>query len=133
MTLLPHNATYIDKFIQDGQQAVLSLRNFYDTILTRDIHRDDHIIRIPIEDTFLKYRGQLEESIQYSTVPPELFFQPKTFSLELYETTEMWLSLMRVNGMRNITEFNQPEIRIYNPAVVKELIGIFFKREGKIT
>ena len=62
-----------------------------------------------------------------------MFYKPKMVSMELYGTTELWLSLLRVNEMTNITEFHQPLIKVYNPDQVKELITIFFKREGKNT
>jgi hypothetical protein len=125
--------TYLDTYIQDGQKEVLSLKNFYDTILTADIDDVTKIIRIPMGDFFIKYRSQLDAIVQYYSVSDRFFYQPKSVSLELYGTTEMWLSLLRVNNMRNITEFHQPIIKIYNPTDVKELINILFKREGRVT
>ena len=127
------NTTYVDSYISEGQKAVLSLKNFYDTVLTADVNNPTHIIRIPIADFFVKYRKELEPTIQYYNVSDGYFYQPKTLSLDLYGTTEMWLSLLRVNNMRNVTEFHLPVIKIYNPTDVKELINILFKREGKLT
>lgn len=127
------NTTYVDSYISEGQKAVLSLKNFYDTVLTADVNNPTHIIRIPIADFFVKYRKELEPAIQYYNVSDRYFYQPKTLALDLYGTTEMWLSLLRVNNMRNITEFHLPVIKIYNPTDVKELINILFKREGKLT
>lgn len=127
------NQTYIDTYITDGQKEVLSLKNFYDTILTADADNVSHIVRIPIGDFFINYRSQLESIVQYYSMSDRFFYQPKTLSLELYGTTEMWLALLRVNNMRNITEFHLPLIKVYNPADVKELINILFKREGKMT
>lgn len=125
--------TYINEFIADGQKASLSLKNFYDTILVGDVHNPDHIYRTPIGDFFTKYREQLITTIQWYNLPQIMFYKPKMVSLELYGTTELWLSLLRVNEMTNITEFHQPMIKVYNPDQVKELITIFFKREGKNT
>lgn len=130
--LFPHNATFIDKFITDGLHGTMTLRNFYRTILTRDADSSDHIIRIPVEDSFLKYRLQLEETVQIYEISEELFYKPKTVSMQIYQTTEMWLSLLRVNGMLSVADFNIPEIRVYNPDAVQEILGILFKREGKI-
>lgn len=125
------NITYVDKFIYDGKNQVLSLDNFYDTILTRDINKEDSIARIPFDDFFIKYREQLKTCIQFYSLPESMFYKPKSLSYELYGTTELWLALLRVNEMRNITEFHLPIIRIYNPGQVKDLISIFFKREKK--
>jgi hypothetical protein len=123
----------MDEYIKDGKLAVLSLKNFYNTILTADINQPDHIIRIPIDDFFLKYRAELDTAAQWYNLPDSRFYKPKTLSMELYGTPELWLALLRLNSMRNITEFCQSIIQIYHPGYLKELIGIFFKRENKIT
>lgn len=127
------NTTYIDKYITDGQQSVLSLKNFYETILIGDIDKPDHIFRAPLNDFFIKHRDQLSETDQWYNVPESMFYKPKMVSYELYGTTEMWLALLRLNNMINITEFHSPMIKIYNPYSVEELISIFFKREGVVT
>ena len=123
--------TYIDTFIKDGKSSVLGLKNFYDTILISNIN--DHTIRIPIDDFFLKYRVELSDHVQYHNLSDNLYYKPKSVSLQLYDTTEMWLSLLRLNCMKNITEFCEPMIKIYNPMTIKDIIGVFFKRERKIT
>ena len=130
--MLP-NLTYSDTYITDGNKAIISLKNLYETILISDVNRPNHIIRIPIDDFFLKYRNELQDCKQLYAVPQSHFHKPKMTSLELYETTELWLALLRLNRMRNITEYNQSMIMIYNPSELKELINIFFKREKKIT
>lgn len=125
--------TYIDQYIDEGKKAVMSLSNFYDTILVGDANNDEHIFKIAINDFFLKYRDQLEDSIQYYSVPESMFYKPKMLSLELYGTTELWLSLLRVNNMKSICEFHVPIIKVYNPGDLRELINIFFKRDNIIT
>ena len=127
------NITYIDKYISDGKKETLSLTNFYDTILVGDIDNPDHIFKIAIDDFFVKYRNQLDSIVQYYSVPQSMFYKPKTVSYELYGTTELWLSILRLNNMRNITEFHQPIIKVYNAESLKELIDIFFKRAGVIS
>ncbi len=127
------NITYSDDFINEAQKSVLALKHFYDTLLITHHDKRDHIIRVPIHDFFIKYRKELESTIQWYNVPINYLYKPKTVSLELYKTTEMWLALMRLNGFINITEFDQVVIKVYNPADVRELINIFFKRERKIT
>lgn len=125
------DVTYVDQFIIDGQSAVLSLKNFYESMLIMDSDKRNHIIRVPWYDTFLKYRSELSEYVQLYNVPDTMMYQPKSVSMELYGTTELWLALLRLNGMRNITEFIEPMIEIYNPTQLMELLTIFFKREGK--
>jgi len=129
----PKTITYINEFIADGQKASISLKNLYDTILIGDADNLEHIYRMPIGDFFTKYREQLIPTIQWYSLPQHMFYKPKMVSMELYGTTELWLALLRVNSMTNITEFHQPMIKVYNPDQLKELITIFFKREGKNT
>lgn len=127
------NTTYIDAFINDGQQSVLALKNFYDTMLVAKNESLDHIYRIPMADFFIRYRNELSGIVQYYGMSDTMFYKPKMVSLDLYGTTELWLSLLRLNEMQNITEFHMPIIKVYDPGSIKELINIFFKREGKIT
>lgn len=126
------NPTFVTNYIEEGQKAIYSLKHFSDTILLKN-YNSDHIIRIPIDDFFSKYKDELYDTIELYSVPPKNFFRPKSVSFDIYQTTEMWLALMRLNNFRNITEFDQSIIKIYNPAGLKELINIFFKREKKIT
>ena len=123
--------TYLDQFIADGQNETLSLKNFYDTTLVSNSDKD-HIMRIPIDDFFLKHRSDLDPYVQVYKCPQEMFYKPKALSLTTYGTTELWLAILRINNMRNITEFHKPYILMYQPEAVKEIIKIFFKREGKI-
>ena len=127
------NSTYIDSYIRDGKAAVISLKNLYDTILVGDTDNPTDIFRIPYKDFFIKYKIELSTIVQIYSCPESMFYRPKTMSLELYGTTELWLGLLRLNGMKNITEFHSPVIYVYSPDGIKELINIFFKREEKIT
>ena len=124
--------TFVDEYITEGQKAIYGLKHFYRTQLIQN-YETDRIIRVPWSDFFLKYRYELEDSIQLYNVPIKNFYRPKTVSYEIYQTTELWLGLMRLNNFRNITEFDQSIIKIYNPIKLKELVNIFFKREKKIT
>lgn len=125
--------TYINKYINDGNKETLSLRNFYESILVKDADNSDHIFKIPINDFFIKYKSELNSIVKYYSVPQSMFYKPKSVSYELYGTTELWLALLRLNEMRNITEFHQPIIKIYDVNSINDLIDIFFKREGIIS
>ena len=124
--------TYIDELINEGEKATLSMNNFYSSYLVTKDSDSDHIFRTPWEDFFLTYKDELAKCVQWRAISQELFYKPKALSLSLYGTTELWLSLLRVNGFKNITEFHYPVIKVYDPEVVLDLIKIFFKREGKV-
>lgn len=119
--------TYLDKFIKTGQKSPINLDKLYDTVL---IENGDRIYRTPIDDFFLRYHTQLEEIVMIYSCPEQYFYKPKMLSLSLYGTTELWLALLRVNNMMNITEFHMPFIQVYEPNATKQLINLFFKREG---
>ena len=118
--------TNINDLIYERSKDIYSLKNFYETMITVD---GKNVARIPINDFFSKYKKELEPCIQLFQLNEEFFYKPKSLSEFLYGTTELWLSLLRVNNMRNITEFDNPVIRIYNPSALMALIKIFFKRE----
>lgn len=126
---IPNNI-YIDKYITDGKHEVISLANMYSSMLISSVNNLNHIYRIAIDDFFLKYHDELSNIIEYYSLPENMFYKPKTVSLELYGTTELWLSLLRANNMTDITQFHLPIIKVYNPGKLQELIDIFFKREG---
>ena len=127
------NMTYLNNYINDGQTAPISLKKIYDTILVTDVNDRSNIYRIPFADIFLKYKEQFADAIQNYGLSDFYFYKPKLLSYELYGTTELWIALLRVNGMRNISEFNKSIIKVYTPDQLQDLIQIFFKREGKIS
>lgn len=121
--------THMTDFISNNLNNNISLNKFYRTLLTVDSEDLSTINRIPYDDFFTRYTGPLSQiTVQY-IVLPEYFYQPKTVSQMIYGTTELWLGLLRLNKMRNITEFNQDIISIYEPAQLSSLIKIFFNRE----
>lgn len=123
--------TYTENYISQGKLNTISLKNLYDTLLVGDIDDDKSFFKIPFDDFFIKYHDELSTSLRLYNLPESMFFQPKAVSLTLYGTTELWLGLLRVNGMRNISEFSIPMIRIYDPDAIQQYIDIFFKRENK--
>lgn len=123
--------TYLDTYIKDGKNEMVSLKNLYDTLLLSSTDRPDHIYRVPFSDFFLQHSDELKGAMALYQITESRFYKPKMVSLELYGTTELWLALLRANNMRNITEFHYPLIKIYHPAKLQEFINIFFKREGK--
>ena len=123
--------TNIDDFIKINKQNVYRVDNYYDKLLVSP-NPEKHIFKIAIQDFFLEHKKEFKILETQEMVNELFFYKPKMFSQSYYGTTEMWLPLLRVNNMRNITEFNKTLIKVYNKTVVKDLIDIFFKREGKL-
>lgn len=123
--------TYIDDIIESGKTELHSLKNIYDTLLVRDESSGIRYYRIPFNDFFLKYREELSGIITYYSLDERAYYKPKSVSLELYDTTELWIALLRVNNMKNISEFCIPTIKVYDKDQLFSLMDIFFQREGK--
>lgn len=126
------NATYIDQYINDGNNGTLTLKNFYETMLIGSTDKNNYYYRIPWNDFFIKYKDQLDKITMHYNVPESQFYKPKLVSYELYGTTELWLGLLRLNNMRNTTEFYQPIIKIYSPYQIKDYIDIFLDRKSVV-
>lgn len=122
---------YLDTFIAEGNKAMISLHNIYDTMLIQDGNNPDHIYRTAFDDFFLKYSKELKTIRKYLRIDEQYYYKPKMVAEMLYGTTELWIALLRCNDMRTIPEFCKPIIRIYNPNDLDDLIRVFFKREGK--
>lgn len=124
------DVTYMDKYISDGKKETISLRNLYQPQLIGNHSDPDYIFKVPFHDFFLEHREELKDCMALYQVPETRFYKPKLVSLEIYGTTELWLALLRVNNMRNISEFHYPLIKIYEPNKLFNYINIFFKRAG---
>lgn len=126
------NVTYLDQYILDGYNQPEALRKIYDTMLITSEQDRTDIFRVPLYDVFLNHYEEFAENSYTYPLPEICHYRPKMMSYSLYGTTELWVGLLRLNKMRSIVEFNTPQIEIYNPSTVKELLNIFFIRERKI-
>lgn len=123
------NITYTSTFVADGEKNPMTIKNFMETRLISSTENPDHIYRTSFGDFFLRYWDELAVTRMYYAPPETTYYKPKLLSYMLYNTTELWLALLRVNGMTNATEFHLPIIWVYEPRKVKQLIDIFFKRD----
>lgn len=127
------NITYMDQYINDGNQNILSLKNLYDALYIDDADDPNNTFKVPINDFFIAHRKELQPYIKIMNLPQTHFYKPKLTSVMLYGTTELWLSILRVNGLKNVTEYHLPFIRYYDPDGLKTIINIYFKRQDKTT
>lgn len=73
-----------------------------------------------------------QHTINYEVLPEEeklYFYQPKRLSQDLYGTTELWSTIMNINHVYNISQFNKSNILILNQDGV-DLIEEIIIREG---
>jgi len=143
------NTAEISMSIISGHNAVINMKRLYETALISDSDDSSNCFRIPFNDFFLKYKLELDRiketiNLEYywkeqNKDDPKVwnkwedryFYKPKTFSYDYYNTTELWLAVIRANNMKNVYEFHQPIIQVYNNIKLKRLITIFKKREER--
>lgn len=122
--------TYVESLINKMNKEPQRLDNFHNSLLV-STNPDIHIFKIPIDDIFTKYKNQLFLTITTATISEEEFYKPKLVSERIYGTTELWLALLRLNMMRDVTEFCSPQILIYSPNIFNDLFDLIMQREGK--
>lgn len=130
-TITGDNVTFIDDLITDTQRERFSLEYLYDQMIVQNPQRPTHFFKIAINDFFVKHREELRPYITYYRIGDNWFYRPKAISYHIYGTTELWLALLRLNNMASASDFNKPVVKIYDPNGLKQLIDIYFQREGK--
>lgn len=81
-----------------------------------------------------KYLYPLEDYIVTLNMNEEQWrifrYKPKSLSYELYETIELATTLMNLNGIVSISEFNMSKLKVFKPAI-KELLKEILNKEKK--
>lgn len=130
-TLDGDNVTYITDLITDTKRDRFSLEYLYDSMIVQNPERANHFFKIAVNDFFIKHREELRPYVQVFHVGDKYFYRPKSISYQIYGTTELWLALLRLNNMASSSDFNKPLIYIYEPNGLKEIIDIYYQREGR--
>lgn len=113
-------ATSIKDYIYKGlnQSFVVSDIAFIEKMIA-----DDGDIILTFETIVSKYLHILKPFIvDLELTDDELFlykFQPKRFCLDIYNTMELWSSLLYINNMVSITEFNRKKIKVFTPQILE--------------
>ena len=124
--------TFIDKLIHVVNKSPYRIDNFHDNIYITYNKELKKVFKIPVEDIFInKIRNQLMYTVTSYNLSEEEYYKPKLVSENLYGTTEFWLPLLRLNNMRDVTEFKGSLIKIYSPQLFKDLIDILLQKEGR--
>lgn len=125
------NVTFIDDLILDTQRDRFSLEHLYDQMIVQNPKVSTHFFKIAINDFFIKHNEELRPYVKGFHVGDNWFYRPKGVSYQIYGTTELWLALLRLNNMASAADFNKPIIMVYDPGGLKQIIDIYFQREGK--
>lgn len=125
----------IEELVRQGEESEISYRNLH-TDLVVTYNNTGETVRVPLESLFGKYRYFLEKTIvpaKLHDVEFEVYrFKPKALSDRLYGTTEFWSGLLEINHCLSVIDFNNPNIKVYDPLQVKSLINEILILEGII-
>lgn len=119
----------IDDQIKEIKQRDLSYRMLHQGAVIYN-EETDTFIEVPFSSITAKYRDFLSQNLVYVTLAPEdcaaYRFRPKTFSYDVYGTTEFWNDILILNNCTSIRDF-QPtpdkEVIYYDPDYMKEIIN----------
>lgn len=91
-------------------------------------------IMVPFSSLVNKYRSYLSNIIMSSTLSESEYrkycYKPKTLSQDLYESTELWDTLLTLNQCVSIREFNMKTVKFYDPDLLKRYLNEILILEG---
>lgn len=133
--LVMYDHTYISKSIEDSRDADFMASNLYFTATIEDKSSGD-VIRVPYLSLTQKYADILSQYVtiaRYTEVQFNKYqYRPKLLSQDIYGTTELWASLLQLNGMISVLEFNKPYVKIYDPNVILDVLNELLIIEGRV-
>lgn len=127
-----NSTTYYGDLISEGKSQELSYRTLHAKATIQTSTKEQ--IQIPYMSLTNKYKDFLSEIVTEITLegPEHRKYKcnPKGLSLYLYGTTEYWYSLLELNNMISIIDFNKNTIKVYDPTQIKSIINEIFILEG---
>ena len=133
--LVMYDHTYINKSIEDSRDADFKASNLYFTAAIEDKASGD-VIRVPYSSITQKYADILSQYVRIVGYTESQFkkyqYKPKLLSQDIYGTTELWASLLQLNGMVSVLEFNRPYLKVYDPNVILDVLNELLIIEGRV-
>lgn len=101
----------------------------YDALHLKEVLAGDTSKMILANESIItKYEKCLEQYVTTRTFTQaeerRYFYNPKVLSFDLYDTTELWFLLLRLNEMYSTTQFNVNPIKIYTGNVLPAIESI---------
>lgn len=117
----------IEEQILEGENNELSFRTLH-TYANIENAVDEERLVVPFGSLLNKYRHFLKPLVTELPLNHTLYlkyrFSPKTLSLDLYDTTEYWASLMELNNCVSISDFDFEEsIKVYDPTQILDMVN----------
>lgn len=95
-----NDIAYLEKLMGDSEDIILT----FETVVSKYLHT--------LQPFIVDFEFTDEELYLYK-------FQPKRFCLDIYDTMELWSSILYINNMVSITEFNRKKIKVFTPQIIE--------------
>jgi hypothetical protein len=116
----------ITEQVEDIKDCDISYRNLHPVAWMIN-EETDHTIQFPFSSIINKYRHDLsailcavrlteDEQIKY-------WYKPKTFSEDMYGTTELWDVILILNNAKSIIDFTPSVVKLYDPNKLKTYLN----------
>lgn len=127
----------MEEQIEEGEQKELSFRTLHTFATIDDLVNEDELV-VPFGSLLNKYRFFLKPLVTELPLNNDLYLRyrhaPKTLSLDLYDTTEYWASLLELNNCISIIDFDFEEsIKVYDPTSIMDMVNEILILEQVIT
>jgi len=100
------------------------------------LDNSNNIIIFNYSSLIQKYKYFLEKyirTIEFNDVEYEKYrFKPKSLSVDLYGTTELWSAILRINNVLSINEFSLKKIKLFTTEILSALNEILILEEKNI-
>lgn len=104
----------------------ISYRTLHPSVYLHD-KDSNRTIRIPFSSIVSKYKDYLSEIIMEIDLNEEeqvmYLYKPKLLSEDLYDTTELWDTILVLNDCPSVIDFKPKLIKVYDPTELKPLLN----------
>ena len=114
----------IQELIDSVKDMEVSYRNLHSYIYIND---GKDMIKIPYKSIIREYLPFFESIIVELPLTPEEVidyrYKPKKLSYDLYGTTELWSSLLELNNVYSVIDFDLEKVRVFDPKELPKLLN----------
>ena len=127
--------TYVNDIIEDMKEEEISYNTMHSNAIITD-KNSNNTIKIPFMSLTNKYKDFFKKiviELPLADDEAQIYkLKPKLLSEKLYGTTELWYTLLELNNLKSIIEFDLKTIRLYDPVEYKKYFNEILILEGII-
>lgn len=124
----------IEDMIEYGKMLEISHDKLH--LKHKIIGSDGNPIIVNYSQLIDKYLDNLTPYIEEVTLSEEEYlkykFQPKTLSLDIYNTTELWSLILKINNILSVSQFDIKTLKLFTMDIFRVLNEILILEEDNI-